>query len=311
LAIGVCLLLRHGSVATRGIGVALSVGGFLGALGAVSEAMGPAEWSGEIVFFYIFSAVGIASAIRMITHQRPVYAALYFVMVILSTCGLLLLLKAEFMAFAVVIVYAGAILITYMFVLMLAQQAPDPDHPQAQAIYDTTAREPGAAAAVGFMLLALIVGTVLRGIPELPAPASTLTIQSRQVAQLQRTPLELKSVVLGKEKEFVWPPHPGPDGDVVQRDAQGWFVEGVTSTGTPAHIRLTSEMMPDNTQHVGWDLVARFPASLEIAGVILLLAMFGAVVLARRQIEHTEEELRVAAGMKPLLDSDDQEGAPS
>ena len=66
LAIGVCLLLRHGSVATRGIGVALSVGGFLGVLGAVSEAMGPAQWSGEIVFFYIFSAVGIASAIRMI-----------------------------------------------------------------------------------------------------------------------------------------------------------------------------------------------------------------------------------------------------
>ena len=57
-----------------------------------------------------------------------------------------------------------------------------------------------------------------------------------------------------------------------------------------------------NTQFVGWDLVGRFPASLELAGVILLLAMFGAVILARRQIEHGEDDLRASVGMSRLFD---------
>ena len=42
--------------------------------------------------------------------------------------------------------------------------------------------------------------------------------------------------------------------------------------------------------------MASFPASLELAGVILLMAMFGAVVLARRQVEHAEQELAEAIG---------------
>ena len=53
------------------------------------------------------------------------------------------------MAFALIIVYAGAILITYMFVLMLAQQAPDPEHPSAQPAYDRLPREPMAAVVAG------------------------------------------------------------------------------------------------------------------------------------------------------------------
>ena len=65
---------------------------------------------------------------------------------------------------------------------------------------------------------------------------------------------------------------------------------------------------------MGWDLVGRFPASLELAGVILLLAMFGAVILARRQIEHGEDDLRAAVGMTRLFDyeeddSSDEEGS--
>src|SRR4030095_6722893 len=80
-------------------------------------------------FFAVFSLIAIASAGRMITHNRPVYSALYFIMVVLSSAALFLMLQAEFMAFALVIVYAGAILITYMFVIMLAQQAPTDEQP--------------------------------------------------------------------------------------------------------------------------------------------------------------------------------------
>ena len=76
--------------------------------------------------------------------------------------------------------------------------------------------------------------------------------------------------------------------------------EGVTSTR-----QLGFEQLPTNTQEVGWELVAGFPVGLEIAGVILLMAMFGAVVLARRQIELGEDELRVAGGMEPLHANED------
>ncbi|MCH8152621.1 MAG: hypothetical protein IH830_09650 [Planctomycetes bacterium] len=54
--------------------------------------------------------------------------------------------------------------------------------------------------------------------------------------------------------------------------------------------------MPQNIEQVGLALIAKFPVSLELAGVILLMAMFGAVVLAQRQIELSEQEKRAAAG---------------
>ena len=57
-------------------------------------------------------------------HPRPVYSAVYFVLVVLATTGLCVLAAAEFLAAALVIVYGGAIMVTYIFVIMLAQQAP-------------------------------------------------------------------------------------------------------------------------------------------------------------------------------------------
>ena len=57
-------------------------------------------------------------------------------------------------------------------------------------------------------------------------------------------------------------------------------------------------MMPENSRQVGVDLVSKFPAGLEIAGVVLLMALFGAVILARKQIELGEDERRELAGMR-------------
>ncbi len=58
---------------------------------------------------------------------------------------------------------------------------------------------------------------------------------------------------------------------------------------------------------MGLALVADFPVSLELAGVILLLAMFGAVVFARRQIELSEDEIREAAGLPRLAFASDED----
>jgi hypothetical protein len=59
-------------------------------------------------------------------------------------------------------------------------------------------------------------------------------------------------------------------------------------------------MLPDNSRQVGVDLVSKFPAGLEIAGVVLLMALFGAVILARKQIELGEDERRGLAGMRRI-----------
>ena len=90
-------------------------------------------------------------------------------------------------------------------------------------------------------------------------------------------------------------------------------VQTINADGVTSTRQLGFEQLPTNTQEVGWELVAGFPVGLEIAGVILLMAMFGAVVLARRQIELGEDELRIAGGMEPLHanQGDDADGAAS
>ncbi len=100
--------------------------------------------------------VGLYAALRVITHQKPVYSALYFVLLIVAVTGLLVLMEAHFLAVALVMVYAGAILVTYVFVIMLAQR-PDP------AVYDIRAREPLWGAFTGFLLLALVSGRLFTG----------------------------------------------------------------------------------------------------------------------------------------------------
>ncbi|MCH2133410.1 MAG: NADH-quinone oxidoreductase subunit J [Phycisphaerales bacterium] len=269
------------------------------------ESMTGGEGIGRETLFLIFSIIAISAAVRMITHSRPVYSAIYFVFVVLSSAGLFLLLEAEFMAFALVIVYAGAVLITYMFVLMLAQQASSPEKVTEVPDYDRVAREPAAAVTVGFIFLATIFGGVYNGWATLPPPAGNIEQNMARAEVLQHLTKQLRTAVETAEPSFQWPPEPDANDDIVFADDEGIYVLGTTDAGSHQQVRLPLSAGPRNTQFVGWDLVGRFPASLELAGVILLLAMFGAVILARRQIEHGEDELREVAGMPRLHDSDD------
>ena len=267
------------------------------------------------VLFLIFSVIAVSAAVRMITHDRPVYSAINFVFVVLSSAGLFLLLEAEFMAFALVIVYAGAVLITYMFVLMLAQQASSPDKVTEVPEYDRLAREPAAAVTVGFIFLATIFGAVYQGVPNLPPPADTHDMNVARAEVLEGLPRQFRSSVESVSPTFQWPPAENTDGRLIRVDDEGLYVVGKIDTGAARAVRIPDDAGPRNTQFVGWDLVARFPVSLELAGVILLLAMFGAVILARRQIEFGEDELRESVGMPRIHDWDeddtslDEEGA--
>jgi NADH-quinone oxidoreductase subunit J len=255
-------------------------------------------------FMAIFSVIAIASAVRMITHAKPVYCALYFILVVISSASLFLMLQAEFMAFALVIVYAGAILITYVFVLMLAQQSPDPQEPGGQPEYDRVAREPMAAAVVSFVLLALLTNMITIGVPQLPAPPSAQEMATASWQELEALPKrrdELIEKVVAKV---------APDGDAsgsFRIDQGQAFVDVTTADGQVSSQELGSDYLLQNVQRVGLGLVLKFPVSLELAGIILLMAMFGAVVLARRQVELGEEDVRQAAGLQARDHGGDEE----
>ena len=64
----------------------------------------------------------------------------------------------------------------------------------------------------------------------------------------------------------------------------------VIMSGSPNRVSVEApeSALPENIERVGLALVARFPVSLELAGVILLMAMYGAVIFARRQMEMSE-----------------------
>jgi len=215
------LLPGHRQATLRGIG-----GVVLATVGLILAALLPSLLTGfaDGVYFWAFSAIALGSAVRVVTHPRPVYSALYFVLTVFASAGLFVLLQAEFMAAALVLIYAGAILVTYVFVIMLASQAtssaPDAGPLQGVAAYDVHSREPAVAAAVGFATMGVLLFVILAR-----APSSHTT-----------------------------------------------GVAGMpTINGGP-------------TQALGTFLFRSQLVQLEVAGVILLVSMVGAIIIARRQV---------------------------
>lgn len=70
-------------------------------------------------FFYLFSAVLLFAAFRVITARNPVYAALYLVLAFFQAAAVWILLKAEFLAITLVLVYVGAVMVLFLFVVMM------------------------------------------------------------------------------------------------------------------------------------------------------------------------------------------------
>jgi len=69
--------------------------------------------------FYVFSAVLLFAAFRVITARSPVYAALFLVLAFFSAACVWILLRAEFLAIALVLVYVGAVMVLFLFVVMM------------------------------------------------------------------------------------------------------------------------------------------------------------------------------------------------
>lgn len=140
---------------TRGTGTRIA-GGFFGLIALVAGGIGLLDTTGHPTsdfLFWLFSGVAIASAALMVTSQNPVYAAHWFALATLSVCGLFLLGSAGFLAAATIIVYAGAIVVMFLFVIMLSQQ-------QGLAFYDRWASHPLAVILVAMALLGGLVSAI-------------------------------------------------------------------------------------------------------------------------------------------------------
>ena len=73
----------------------------------------------KTALFYILSAILVVAALRVITARNPVHAVLFLVLAFFNASGLWLLLQAEFLAIALIVVYVGAVMVLFLFVVMM------------------------------------------------------------------------------------------------------------------------------------------------------------------------------------------------
>ena len=253
-AIGMILLLparretplrAMGGIVVVAVGIIVAVQ--LGKLAAGGEA-----------YFWIFAAIAVWGALRVVTHPKPVYSALFFVLTVMASAGLFVLMWAQFMAAALVLIYAGAILVTYVFVIMLASEASPTSGASGPvagagggsmreqlAEHDAVSREPVVASAVGFALMGVLLFVIADR-----APAAIVPVGAQ----------------------------PAPN-----------FI--------PAGA----------TQQLGAYLFDKQLINLELAGLILTVAMVGAIVIARKRVVSVESMTTVSetltAPMTPIDDN--------
>ncbi|VTU31580.1 NADH-quinone oxidoreductase subunit J [Variovorax sp. PBL-E5] len=147
--------------------------------------------------FYLFAAVLLFAAFRVITARNPVYAALYLVLAFFQAAAIWLLLRAEFLAIVLVLVYVGAVMVLFLFVVMMLDINVD-------GLRQGFWKHFPLAAGVG-ALIALEMAGVLMGGFRLAAPRSAMvggpdSSNTLELGKLLYTgylyPLEIAAVIL-------------------------------------------------------------------------------------------------------------------
>jgi NADH-quinone oxidoreductase subunit J len=152
----------------------------------------------ETLFFYLLAFVAIAAAIAVLAFRRVFYSAISLIVCLSSVAGLYLLLQAPFMAAVQIIVYAGAIMVLFLFVIMLLDPFSSVPSPDRRRILRFIGPLLGILALLA--LLPLLVGYNLARAPRNPE-ALTSTVSS--VQELAQTlfnqyllPFEVTSVLI-------------------------------------------------------------------------------------------------------------------
>lgn len=154
----------------------------------------------EQVFFYAFGAIAVASGLMVVISRNPVHSALFLIVTLFSLAGLFVLLNAHFLAVIQVLVYAGAIMVLFLFVVMLLNLKPVAS--EFEKLLTLKILGVGAAIILLFEILYLISEESFKGLsgivtPELIAQEGGNT---RMLGKLLFTdyllPFEITSVLL-------------------------------------------------------------------------------------------------------------------
>jgi NADH-quinone oxidoreductase subunit J len=161
------------------------------------------------IFFYLFAAVCVASAVMVIASKNPVHSVLFLILAFVNAAGLFMLLGAEFLAMILIVVYVGAVAVLFLFVVMML----DVDFAELREGFLNYLPVGALVGAVLLAELLLVVGVWVIG----PSVVATAPIP--------------------------------PPGDI------------------------------NNTQALGLVLYTRYVYYFQASGIILLVAMVGAIVL--------------------------------
>jgi NADH-quinone oxidoreductase subunit J len=171
-AIAMWLMLPRGAGKGRWIGAVFGIA----ALGCLASCLLPLGYWGDNAVFWILAAVTLISAVCTVTFRSPVYCAVWFALALVGTAGIFMVQGAQFLGVATIVVYAGAILVTFLFVLMLAQ-------PGGDAYYDRVSWEAMLAAATGAVLVGILSMTIGKlGLDNLESPDAA-NLQKEILAQ--------------------------------------------------------------------------------------------------------------------------------
>lgn len=179
-ALGVFLLLPRPRGRSVPGGIAALIGCIVVASVWFSQTFGePAtDWVGEALFT-LFSSGAVGFGVMLVVQRNPARGAIAFAFVILSTCGLFLLLAAPFLMAATIIIYAGAIVVTFLFVLMLSATGSRSDE-------NDRTREPLLGVLAGFAFIGLVLFAL---------------DQSKQAAEASERPSPLPSAIVTPDEQ--------------------------------------------------------------------------------------------------------------
>ena len=177
--LGVWLLLPKRVIAGRSAGAVLVTA----ALAVLGTQLIPPGTLTTNILFYGLAALTVGSAVCAMTFRSPVYCAIWFAISVLGTAGLFLVSGAQFIGIAMVVVYAGAIVVMFLFVLMLAQ-------PEGLAFYDRLSFKPLMTAVVAATLIFMLTICILT--PGTLATEAPIDLARQAAADGEQT------VVLGK-----------------------------------------------------------------------------------------------------------------
>ncbi|MDM0012942.1 NADH-quinone oxidoreductase subunit J [Variovorax sp. J22P168] len=147
--------------------------------------------------FYLFAAVLLFAAFRVITSSNPVYAALYLVLAFFQASAIWLLLRAEFLAIVLVLVYVGAVMVLFLFVVMMLDINVER---LREGFWKHFPLAAGAGALIALEMAAVLMGGFRLTVPKAPMATGPDTSNTLELGKLLYSeylyPVEIAAVIL-------------------------------------------------------------------------------------------------------------------